>query len=293
MSLKFQRVGQLRTTLNNLKKNEAEFRKHIWQRLKNPRGHTTPAFLVGNVRSGTSMIVYHLAKSWQVNLYNEDHPAAFLYWRLRDFSVIDELLEKSYAPVTLFKPILDTYKTPNLLEKYPNAKVLFSFRHYHDVINSTRKRFYNKYGLYTPSKKVPDHDTRDPLTLWVANDFAEFSQAPIPDETKRIIKDMWHPALGIDSNIALRWLFINRLYFDLNLYQDPRVKIIHYETIVAEPEKEFQSLFQFLGLKYEPHVIEGVFSTSVGKNAPPNIAPEIREQCEALLQQLLQYQQTQ
>jgi hypothetical protein len=288
MSVKIRGAGKLRALMYELKKNETEVRRNIWQRWKNPTGHTTPVFLIGNVRSGTSMIVFHLAKSWQVKLYNEDNPDAFLYWRLRDYPVIDNLLKESYAPVTLFKPILDTYRILSLLERYPTAKVLFAFRHFDDVINSTRQRFYNKYGLYTPSKKVPNHDTRDPITLWVANDFAEFSQAPIPDETKRIIKEKWHSSLNLDSNIALRWLFVNRLYFDLNLFQDERVKIVHYESAVAEPEREFKDIFQFLDLKYEPHVIEGVFSSSIGKNAPPQIDPTIREDCEELLERLLQ-----
>jgi len=288
MSVKIRGVGKLRAVMHDLKKNETEIRKHIWQRLKNPTGHTTPAFLVGNVRSGTSMIVFHLAKSWQVNLYNEDNPAAFQYWRIRDFSVIDNLLKQSYAPITLFKPILDTYRTLVLFDQYPTAKVLFAFRHYDDVINSTRNRFYNKNGLYMPSKKVPDHDTRDPISLWVTNDFVEFSQAPIPDATKLFIKEKWHPSLNLDSKVALRWLFINRLYFDLNLFEDPRVKIVHYESVVAEPEREFRAMFQFLGLKYEPHVTKGVFSSSIGKHTPPAIAPELREECEQLRERLLQ-----
>ncbi len=252
---------------------EKEWRKHLRQRLQNPSGKSRPIFLVGCGRSGTSMLVYHLARSWQVELYNEDHPAAFERWRLRDLPVLDSLLERSYAPFVLFKPILDTHRTLLLLARFPDAKVLFTFRHYTDVIHSSLKRFGTENRI--------NH-----VRGWMNEDFAEFATAPPPQETRAFIRSLWNPALSPESGAALYWLFYNRLYFDLGLKGDARVKLVRYESVVANPKPEFQDLCRFLGIPFESQMVEGIFASSVKQAEPPNLDPAVRQACDALWQQL-------
>ncbi|NUM47489.1 MAG: hypothetical protein HUU38_22535 [Anaerolineales bacterium] len=292
MSGKIRGAGRIRAILSQVSSTTTELQKRVVQRWKHPSGITRPVFLIGNVRSGTSMVVFQLAKSWQVKLYNEDNPAAFDYWRMREFSVIDQLLQQSTAPVTLFKPILDTYRIWEMLGHFPTAKAIFTFRHYSDVINSTHKRFYREDGLYVPSKRLPPRDTRDPITRWVAEDFKEFAAARPPEEILAFIKSRWTPELNLSSNIALRWYFINRLYYDLGMVRDERIQLVKYEKIVANPEKEFKSICEFLELTYEPVMIEGVFSSSIGKEAAPDIDPVIQADCDALFERLSQQVET-
>lgn len=292
MSVNIPGAGRIRAILNQVSTQKTELQKRVIQRWRNPTGETRPVFLIGNVRSGTSMVVFQLAKSWQVKLYNEDNPAAFDYWRMREFSVIDNLLKNSTAPITLFKPILDTYRVWEILEHFPNAKAIFTFRHYTDVINSTHKRFYRPDGLYVPSKRLPPRDTRDPITRWVAEDFKEFAAARPPEEILDFIKSRWKPELSLNSNIALRWYFINRLYFDLGMFKDERIKLVKYEKIVANPEKEFANLCQFLGIAYEPAMIDGVFSSSIGKDATPELDPVVQADCDELFDRLSQEVET-
>jgi hypothetical protein len=292
MPQKIPGAGKARTFYSSIRRSEAEIRKSFWQRRDNPSGLTRPAFLIGNVRSGTSMIVFHIAKSWQVKLYNEDNPEAFDLWRLRNFRVIDNLLAKSHARVTLFKPILDTYRANVLLDNYPESRLIFAFRHYNDVINSSKKRFYDPDdGRFTPSPKVPDHDPRDPVTVWVSNDFADYADAPLNSETIAEVKNLWRPNLGQDSLIALRWLLTNRLYFDLNLFEDDRVLLVNYETTVTEPDREFRRIFRHLELDYQPHVIDGIFSSSVGRSSPPALDENIRVASDGLFDRLVQQAQ--
>jgi hypothetical protein len=264
---------------------ETGLRKQIWQRWHNPNGDSTPVFLIGKGRSGTSMVVHHLAKSWQVKLYNEDHRDAFHNWQLRDICEIEEIVRQSHARFILFKPIKDTYRTPNFLSRFPRAKVLFAFRHFNDVINSARRKFFDDDDLVIPmSKDVTD---RRPLIVrWIDQDFAQLRESPPPEETKQLIKSRWNPSLNLESNIALHWIFVNRLYFDLKLDGCNRVKLINYESLVSNPHEEFRSICQFIGMEFQPRITEGIFSSSVRRHPAPEIDPVIRSDCEELWQRL-------
>jgi hypothetical protein len=273
MDNKIATMDKLRHRWYGLRVAETELRRQLWQRWQNPARETLPVFLVGCGRSGTSMIVRYLGKSWWLEFYNEDNPAAFERWRLRDLSAIEALIDRSYAHVTLFKPILDTYQTPILLARFPTAKAIFAFRHYDDVINSSIKRF----GIANRLKHV---------RAWIEEDFNEFAAVPPPEETKIFIREKWKPSLSPESGAALYWLFQNRLYFDLGLYQSKRVKLVQYESIVSRPAEEFKSLCGFLGIPFEPQLAAGIFSSSIGRNSPPTIDPEIRAACEELWQRL-------
>lgn len=261
--------GVARQLYQRIRQQEQDLRKQVRQRLHNPSGETNPTFLVGCGRSGTSMLVFRLGGSWQVDLFNEDHPAAFLNYRLRPLAEIGRLVGRSHAPVTLFKPILDTHRSVELLEHFPTARLLFCFRHVDDVVNSSLKRFGRENRL--------NH-----VRGWMEDDFAELPGPPPPASTKEAVRALWQPDLDPDSGAALFWLFYNRLYFDLELDREPRVTLVRYETLVAEPEQEFRRLCAFLGLHYEPAMAHDVFASSVGRGESPAIEPAIRAACDAL-----------
>jgi hypothetical protein len=273
---KVRSVERIQGRINKFRNSQVKLRRRIWQRWKNPAGFAVPAFLVGCGRSGTSMLVYHLSKSWQTELYNEDNPAAFNKWRLKDFALIEDLVKSSNARVVLFKPILDTYQIRNFLTHFPSSRAIFAFRYYDDVINSSIKRF----GVMNRINHV---------NVWIEEDFREFSEAPPPEATKEFIRERWNPTLSPESGAALYWLFQNRLFLDLGLDREERVKLVRYESVAADPFNEFQSLCQFLGIDFDPKISEGVFSSSIKRDPAPNIDPCIREECEALWKQLTQY----
>lgn len=269
MTTKGNNLLRIQGRINKLRASQNRYRRRLWQRLNNPAGLSMPAFLIGCGRSGTSLIVYQINKSWQTDLYNEDNPAAFYKWRLHDLEVIAKLIEQSYAKVVMFKPILDTFRINDLLSRFPDAKVFFAYRHFDDVINSSLKRF----GINNRINHV---------NSWIHEDFHEFAACPPPEETKSYIRSKWRPALNSQTGAALYWLFQNRLYFDLGLDQDERVKLISYEAVVAGPVKEFEDSCGFLGIPYEPIIAEGVYSSSIKRDPPPDVDESIREDCEEL-----------
>ncbi len=232
-----------------------------------------PTFVVGCGRSGTSMLLHHVGRSWAVDPFNENHPAAFEKWRLRPLDVIEKLVDRSYAQVALFKPVLTTTHSCEYLNRFPHARLIFVYRHYGDVVNSSIKRF------------GPD-DRLAHVNAWIADDFSEFAPVSPPERTKVVVRSLWKPALSAESAAALYWLFYNRHYFDLGLDHEERVRLIGYESLVANADSEFRDACLFLGLKFEPKMTAGIFATSVGRDESPEMDREIQTACEALWQQL-------
>ncbi len=266
-------LGRIRRYRDVILMMQEQFRKSVWRQIHNPQHRTRPVFLVGCGRSGTSMLVRQLDKSWQVEVYHEDNPAAFKQYRLREFGVLDVLVERSKAPAAVFKPILSTTQTPLLLAHFPDIRIVFPFRHYNDVINSSLKKFGVENRI--------NH-----IRSWMADDFGEFAVAPPPEATKAMVRRLWRPDLNPESGAALYWLFYNQLFYDLGLDNDDRAFLIRYETLVTEPRSQFVALSQFLGLKFEERMIAGIFASSVGRDDAPAIDPTIQAACEALYQRL-------
>jgi hypothetical protein len=167
-----------------------------------PDGRSSPVFLVGCGRSGTNMVSRNLAKSPEIELFNEDNPAAFTKYRLHDERTIQRLIDRSNTPVVLFKPILDTHMSARWLELFPNTKILFLFRHFYDVVNSSLRWF------------GPERWTKS-VRGWIKSDFEELPPPLPPESTRASVRALWRPDLDPASSSALRWLFFNQLYYDL------------------------------------------------------------------------------
>jgi hypothetical protein len=269
------KYGRLLGIPYRLWEKSASQRKEALRRWSNPEKKSTPVFLLGCGRSGTNMLSRSLGKSFQVELFNEDHPVAFERWRIRDFATIAELSASGYAQVKLYKPILDTHLARGYLSYFQNGKIIFIFRHFPDVINSSIKHFGRDNWLGR-------------VTSWIENDFAEFAGAPLPPATRKYVEARWHKDLSAESANALYWLLYNRLYFDLDLDQNQNVMLVKYENVVARPDLELQKLCNFLEIKYSSNMIARIFSTSIKRSQSPLIEPSILSACDDLWRKLCQ-----
>ncbi|MGH2537033.1 MAG: sulfotransferase domain-containing protein [Candidatus Promineifilaceae bacterium] len=266
-------IQGLRGRWRRLQAAEGKWRKRLRQRLQNPAGMTAPAFLVGCGRSGTSMLLHHLGRSPAVTAYNENDAEAFERYRLRPAPAIEGIIGRSHAQLTLFKPILNTHQSREFLAAYPGSKLIFVYRHFEDVVNSSLKRFgaENRLGH---------------VNTWVSDNFGEFAAAPPPEATKAAVRELWRPSLSLESAAGLYWLFYNRLYFDLGLDREERVRLVGYERLAANPAAELAAVCAFLGTAYLPLMAEGVFASSIGRDSAPALAADIRAACEALWRRL-------
>jgi hypothetical protein len=273
-------MNDVQFTLLNLRQKASRWKwaayRQFQQRWHNAGKRSRPAFLLGCGRSGTSMLVLQLGRSWQIDLYNENNQDAFAHWRLRPLPVIREIVSRSHAPLTLFKPILDTYRARLLLEQFPEARILFAYRHYDDVVNSSLKKF----GVNNRINHV---------NAWVKEDFAEFADLRPPVETQASVCSHWRPGLSPESGAALYWLFQNRLFFDLGLAADRRARLVCYEEVVSNPTAELAAICDFLEIRFEPAMAAGIFDSSVQRAPAPALDEPLRRSCDATWQQLCQH----
>ena len=61
------------------------------------------------------------------------------------------------------------------------------------------------------------------------------------------------------------------------------MRAVPYEALVTDPHGRVPPLFEFMQIPFDRRVMAKVTARSVRKHAPPDIAPAVRELCDALL----------
>lgn len=242
------------------------------QFLGNPTRSSRSAFILGCGRSGTTMLARALAQSPSVDFYNEDHPDLFRKYHLLSLTNVDRTVDASYARLVVIKPILDTHRAVELLNGYPDSLILYAFRHYSDVINSSRAKWDDRWF--------------ENVARWVETDFAEFEVRP-PEKTINLIMEVWRQELDVPSGIAVRWLFYNHLYYDLGLDTSERVKLVRYGSLAENPATVLSEVTKFLGIPFNSRMAKGIHATSIGKEAAPIIDNVIDKHCSQLWHRLV------
>jgi hypothetical protein len=247
--------------------------KRIKQNLTKFKGEKTIVFIAGEQRSGTNFLTDVINQSSQVETFLENDDEAFLNYVLKDITCINKLIQNSSAKIILFKSICDSQKARFFLDQYENSRVIWAFRRYDDVINSSIRRF-------TEHRKYLDYMLND-------RNSAGWRVENVTAEDLELVRHYFD--LGVDdySSRALIWYLRNKLYYQLSLDTINRVYLTKYEALVGDPKLEFDKVFKFLDMDVVRHVEKLAFSSSVGKNSQSDINPEIRELCETLYQRLL------
>ena len=237
-----------------------------------------PVFVVGCQRSGTNMLVRHLARSSDIILYNEDHPEIFQDFHIVNLTVVENTLNSNGVRVSLFKPILDTSRAHDFLGHFPSARVLFIFRHFDDVTNSLLRAF--------------DTDPAQRIRKWFEGGCLQHSRfradPNYPTEaTYLYLRRLYRSDLDDISCTALYWFIFSQFFFSLQLHQHPRVLGVCYETLVRNPRLGFKQICSFLGIKYSRQMSRGVQASSIGKEPAREIDHSIRAECLALYDHLV------
>jgi Sulfotransferase domain len=236
-------------------------------------------FVVGCQRSGTTMLLNVLGKYAECRIYNEGkNNPAYDYYRLRSNETLRHLIQKSDKPTVVFKPVLDSQHTDRLLDLYPNAKAIWMYRDYRDVINSSVKKWQGDqkdimYGIAAGIQRDPKH-----------HQYAISDR--MSDRTVHLVRKLGNSGMSPEEGAALLWYVRNLLYFDLSLEKDPRVLLVRYEDLVTRPQQYFPRIFSFIGCHFDQKYVGDIFDTSVKKNAGPVINEQVELHCREMMQLL-------
>lgn len=234
---------------------------------------TKPVFIVGNQRSGTTMLVSKLNRHFWIDIFHE-RSEAMTDWELKPFPEIEVLLKRSKAKICIFKPLEDTHRVLEMLDNFDGSKAIFIFRHYADVVNSSMRLGWGdhlKQYIENINDGVP-FKYSGPLNL--------------SDENVKLVRDLCHKDISAESSSALVWYLRNSIYFDYHLKENPRVLLVQYERLVKNPEEEMKHILAFINLGFTNAVLYNITNKNIKKEPPPKVEEEIKILCEDMYHRL-------
>ena len=209
-------------------------------------------------------------------VYQEYARRAFHDFRLRDADTIRRLIRRSPASVTVFKPICDSHLTDCLLEDQPGSQATWIYRYHADVARSA----VAKWGDHQLDVVTAIVDGRATDVGWRGERIA----AP----TLELLQDLSRARSENAANAGamLFWALRNRIYFDLGLDRDERVRLLSYDHLVEHPQEVLTDVLGFTDSRVDPATFAHIDARSASRRPIEGVAPEIVEACDRLLEQL-------
>ncbi len=229
-------------------------------------------FVSGAQRSGTNMVMDLLERSFETTVYHERDARAFDRYRMRPPAVIDDLVARAPGRIFVIKALCEADRLPELMARYTPAATLWIYRDYADVVRSSLRSFRRVAANVTAL--VDDPASCD----WMGR-----GMSPATHERLRALH---RPGMDEASRVALFWFIRNRLLFDTGLGDDPRIRRVRYEDLLADPDHHLGATFAFLGLAYRPSLGRGVTPPRQRRQQPLDLDPAVRAACEELLAEL-------
>jgi len=257
--------------LNPLDRVGSRLARRRWRRA-NPigPGGAMPVLLVGLQRSGTNMLVRGLERDPAFEVHGENSAAAFHRFRLRPDPVIRALVERSRHRYVLLKPLCDSHRTADLLDRLGTAMPPRALWVYRSVDGRARSALA-KFG---------DANLRA-LRAVAAGDRRRWQAQGLSRESLELIAGFDWDRMDPASAAALFWYVRNRLVFELGLDRRSDVLLVSYDAVVARPEPELRRLCAFLNVPWTPHLATGI----TARERPVtrlDIHPAIRARCDQL-----------
>lgn len=250
-------------------------------------GPRTAVFILGCQRSGTTMLEKVLGSAEGVSLYGEGNRKAMKTqqgYRLRDDSVLRNLIRRDRNPFIVFKPLNDSQHVDRLLGLHEHVRVIWIYRHYHDTINSMIRKWGDSQKRTVTWLR--DNVQKAGAAEWDGKNQQSFYAERLTDEGLSVLRELVTPEMTAEDAAGIMWYLRNRIYFDRNLQERSNALLIRYEELATSPMEQLGRIFEFVGLQGHEECAREIKASSVGREKPPALAPAIRDLCDGMLGRL-------
>jgi hypothetical protein len=248
-------------------------------RLRHPfprDGRKAVVLVVGCQRSGTTLMLELFTDDRRSVTFPEQSvlsSSAESRLRLKPLPEVKRALERIRAPLLVLKPLVESQHAPGLLDALDNAYAIWMYRRAESVAASDLAYFGRENG-------------ESNLRLLLTNEPPNWRGEVVPETTRSVLTRHYRPGMDPHDAAALFWWARTSLFFDLRLDERPDVRLCSYERLVAEPEPEMRSLYDFVGVSYPERDITRGVRRSAGRTKDFPLSPEVRQLCEELWERL-------
>jgi len=244
------------------------------------RPETRVVFILGVQRSGTRVPLVALESGPDIVTYREGARPFFKGVRLAPEETLDRLFDECAFPVLVLKPLCESHRAHQLLNRFAGSRVLWIFRGYQDTISSTSLKWSS--GIEVVERIVNGRLHPD-----------DWRAGGLTPELLDVARGLYQPSLSLDHANAILWYLRSRLLLDLDLFRCAGALVIKYEDLTADPGRHFPRVFQFIGQPLMASYLTGIRQNPGRHRSFPAIPERVIEVCETLYNDLdRRYQQS-
>ena len=243
-------------------------------------GPPRPVFVVGAQRSGTRLPMVVMERSPDIGTYAEGNSRFFNGVLLKPDEHVARLVRRLPFRVVALKPICESHRAREFLERFPGSRVVWIYRDYRYAARSAERKW--KGGLRE-------------LELLATGRLKEagWRAGGLTEEKLRLVKRLYDPAMSRHSAYAMKWFLRTGLFFDIGLAGRDDVLLVKYEDLVTDPVSGFRRMFAFIGVGLRKAFVRDVYASSVATGDLQGLDPEIETLCMDLMERMDGYYRAQ